>query len=500
MRILRGLAFGIGAFVMVVVFAFSIVFTLRWIQVKTFPSPPDAEHQVQKDEYLAAIRESPRGVKRDRPNFVVIFFDDLGYGDLSSYGSQLIDTPRIDRLAEEGVRMTNFYSASSVCTPSRAALLTGRYPVRSLTSTHVFFPDETTIGTLRRMAGYGNELPRDEITVAEALQAAGYATGMIGKWHLGAMPGHRPNDFGFESYYGVHWSNDMVPLHLYRNDEIVIEDTTVHANAMGAFRDEDVPAASGEAVDQAKLTGLYTEEAIRFIEEHQDQPFFLYLAHTFPHVPHFADPAHAGDSDGGIYGDVVEDLDRSTGAIADAIDRLGLGESTLLLVTSDNGADYGGDPGPLRGRKGDTYEGGQRVPMIARWTGGIAPGQTTDAMGMNIDFFPTLLGLADVGLPTDRVIDGRDLTAVWEEGAPSPHEFLYYFPTVGQAPDAVRDPRFKYLRETGDPGRSKPTLTQLGADAENHNLIRRYPAEATKLADALASMTVQVDENPRGWR
>lgn len=497
MRALRGLALAIGFLVLTALAALAVVLAGRWAQVTTFPSAPDAPHEVEKEEYLASIR----AVDESRaPNFVVIFFDDLGYGDLSSYGNRLIDTPRIDRLADEGIRMTEFYSASSVCTPSRAALLTGRYPVRSLTSTHVFFPDEMPLGTLRRMAGYANDLPRDEITVAETLRAAGYATGMIGKWHLGALPGHWPNDFGFDFYYGVHWSNDMTPLHVYRNDEIEIEDTSVHDNGLGAFRDEDVPAVGGSAVDQTSLTRSYTDEAIGFIEAHRDEPFFLYVAHTFPHVPHFADPEHAGESEGGIYGDVVEDLDRSTGAIVDAIDRLGLGERTLVLVTSDNGADYGGSPGALRGRKQETYEGGHRVPMIARWSGVLPAGQTSDAMAMNIDFFPTLLGLVGVTLPTDRIIDGRDLRSVWERGAPTPHEYLYYFPAFGEDPDAVRDQRFKYLRDTGDQGRSKPALAEIGRDAESHNLIRRYPAEAKKLADALAGMTARVEENPRGWR
>lgn len=497
MRLLGKVALGVGWLVLAVWLAAVLVVFGRWVQVKLAPSAPDEEHGAEKAAYLESIQPLRVG---ESPNFVVIFFDDLGYGDLSSYGNRLIDTPRIDRLADEGVRMTDFYAASPVCTPSRAALLTGRYPVRSLTHTHVFFPDEMPIGTLRRMAGYSNELPADEITVAEALGAAGYATGMIGKWHLGALPGHWPNDFGFDSYFGVHWSNDMTPLHVYRNAEIEIEDTRVVENGLGAFRDEDVVLEEPGDVDQSQLTRLYTDEAIRFIEQHRDEPFFLYLAHTFPHVPHFADPEHAGESDGGIYGDVVEDLDRSTGEIVDAIDRLGLAEETLVVVTSDNGADYGGSPGVLRGRKGETYEGGQRVPFIARWPGRIPPGQTTDAMAMNIDLFPTLLGLAGIALPTDRVIDGRDVRGVWEDGAASPHSFLYYFPTVGSEPDAVRDGRFKYLRETGDQGRSKPALTRLARDAESHNLIRRYPEEARRLAEALDGMTSEVDANPRGWK
>ncbi|MDG2303255.1 MAG: sulfatase [Candidatus Binatia bacterium] len=497
MRFARWLAMGLGWAVLVSLTAAVLVFAGRWVQVKLFPAPPEVVHGAEKAEYLAGLEPVD---PQQAPNFVVIFFDDLGYGDLSSYGNQLIDTPRIDRLAQEGVRMTSFYSASPVCTPARAALLTGRYPVRSGTAAHVFFPDSMPLGTLRRMGGYPNELSKDEITVAEALGAAGYATGMIGKWHLGALPDYWPNDFGFDSYYGVHWSNDMMPLHVYRNAEIEIEDTTDTSNPLGAFRDEDDKFERTEGVDQTQLTRLYTEEAIQFIEQHREEPFFLYLAHTAPHVPHFADPEHAGESEGGIYGDVVEDLDRSTGAIVDAIDRLGLADRTLVIVTSDNGPDYDGSPGGLRGRKGETYEGGQRVPLIARWPGSIPPGQTTDAMGMNIDLFPTLLGLAGLTAPSDRVIDGRDLASVWESGAPSPHPFLFYFPVMSEDPDAVRDARFKYLAETGQPGRSKPTLTLVATDAENHNLILRHPEEGKRLAGALDEMRAEVETNPRGWR
>jgi arylsulfatase A-like enzyme len=498
MRILRSFAHGVGWLVVAVVVGGLVLIGGRWVQVKLRPGAPPAPHLEQKQEYLASIE--PVDVQR-APNVVIIFFDDLGFGDLSVYGNQLISTPHIDALAEQGLRMTQFYSASPVCTPSRAALLTGRYPVRTGTHTHVFFPDEMPLGTLRRMMGYPNELPRDEITLADALGAAGYATGMIGKWHLGGRAGHLPRDFGFDSYFGVLWSNDMQPLHVFRNESIEIEDTTSPGDPLlGSFRDEEVEVIREGGVDQAGLTRLYTEEAISFIEDHRNEPFFLYLAHTFPHVPHFADPAHAGRSAGGLYGDVVEDLDRSTGAIVDAIDRLGLGPRTLIVVTSDNGADYGGHPGPLRGRKGETYEGGQRVPLVARWSGTIAPGGVRDAMAMNIDLFPTVLGLAGVAPPRDRIIDGRDLAPTWTRAQQGPHEYLFYFPVTGRRPDAVRDRRFKYLEESGDLGRSRPHLTLLDRDAENHDLRTLYPQEETRLATALEAMAEEIQENPRGWR
>jgi arylsulfatase A-like enzyme len=495
---MRGVATGLGGLFLVLVGVAVLGLGLRWLQVEFFYEPLGGERVDEKKAYLDGIElANPERA----PNFVVVLFDDLGWGDLSSYGNQLIRTPRIDQAAAEGLLMTDFYSASPVCTPSRAALLTGRYPVRSRTHNHVFFSETSPIATARKMLGVGNELPRDEILLPEVLGAAGYATGMIGKWHLGERPGHLPNDFGFQDYYGVLTSNDMQPLHVYRNSQIELRDETPRIN-MGAFRDEDSDVEM-RGVDQRSLTRRYTEEAIRFVEENRDGPFFLYFAHSFPHVPHFADPEHAGESPGGIYGDVVEDLDRSTGALLDAIERLGLERDTLVLITSDNGADYNGSPGFLRGRKGDVLEGGQKVPMIVHWPGRVGAGRVTDAMAMNIDLFPTLLSLAGVPLPQDRVVDGRDLSALLtgEQEDTSPHELLFYFPVLrGSAPAAARNARFKYLASTGDTGRDKATLTDVHLDQENHNLIRRYPEEASLLGEAVDSFSAELVENPRGWR
>jgi arylsulfatase A-like enzyme len=220
-------------------------------------------------------------------------------------------------------------------------------------------------------------------------------------------------------------------------------------------------------------------------------------------VPHFPDSEHEGESPGGIYGDVVEDLDRSTGALLDALDRLDLERETLVLITSDNGADYNGSPGFLRGRKGEVYEGGQKVPMIARWPGRVVPGRVSDAMAMNIDLFPTLLSLAGVPLPPDRVIDGRDLSGLLTAAgeAVSPHDLLFYFPVIrGAAPAGVRSARFKYLTSTGDTGRDKAILTDVHRDQEGHNLIRRFPDEGARLGEAVASFGAELAENPRGWR
>ncbi|MCP3983392.1 MAG: sulfatase [bacterium] len=494
-RVFGRVAAGLGGLLLVVLGIAVVALGLRWVQVWLFYVPMGSEHASEKAAYLATI---PEVDPADAPNFVVIFFDDLGWGDLSSYGSQLIRTPHIDRAAAEGLRMTDFYSASPVCTPSRAALLSGRFPVRSGTHNHVFFPEGSLLGTFRKMAGVGNEIATDEILLPEALLAAGYTTGMIGKWHLGDRPGHLPNDFGFQEYVGVHFSNDMQPLHLFRNDEIEIRDETPLVDR-GSFRDEDADVEM-VGMDQRKLTRRYTEEAISFLERHQDRPFLLYLAHTAPHVPHFADPEHAGSSEGGIYGDVVEDLDRSTGDVLAALDRLGLTENTLVLITSDNGADYNGSPGNLRGRKGEVLEGGQRVPMIARWPDRIPAGRVSGEIAMNIDIFPTLLALAGVPLPEDRIVDGTDLSELFEKGAPSPHDLLFYFPTLGGEPAGARDARFKYLASTGDLGRDKPMLSDIHRDQEGHNLIRRFPEDGKRLGGAVARMKEEIESNPRGWR
>ena len=493
-RLIRALAAIIGYGTLLLVALAVLALGLRFLQIRFFYTPLPEPHAVQKADYLAGL---PAVDPERAPNFVIILFDDLGWGDLSSYGSALIRTPRIDAIAAEGVRLTDFYSASPVCTPSRAALLTGRFPPRTRTDRHVFFPDDSLIGIARKMLGAANELPRDEISIAEVLRAGGYRTGMIGKWHLGERDGHRPLDFGFEEWFGVLFSNDMQPLDLWRGDAVAELDTTTR-QPLGSYRHEDAEIAE-RGTDQSRLTERYTQEAVDFIERHADEPFLLYVAHTFPHVPHFASPGHVGLSPGGLYGDVVEDLDRSTGAIVDAIDRMRLSANTIVFVTSDNGADYNGSPGGLRGRKGDITEGGQRVPMIVRWPGRIPLGAVSAEMAMSTDLFPTLLALADLPLPRDRVIDGLDIAPMLEGRTGSPHRALYYFPVFDSLPGAVRSARFKYLLSTGDQGRDRPHLSRIDGDAEAHELSRLHPAEARSLAEALQSKRREVAENPRGW-
>jgi arylsulfatase len=300
------------------------------------------------------------------PNVVLIFCDDLGYGDLGCYGSRL-RTPNIDRLAEEGVRFTNFYSGNPVCSPSRAALMTGRYPVRAGVP-KVLFPYDA--------AG----LPDSEVTLAQVLKKKGYATKCVGKWHLGHNPRYLPMNRGFDSYFGIPYSNDMNPRWLMEDAKVVEEQATLET-----------------------LTPRYTEKAVQFIEAGKGKPYFLYMPHTYPHIPLAASPRFRGKSPHGIYGDVIEEIDWSVGQILDAVRRTGAVDNTLVIFTSDNGPWYQGSPGRLRGRKGSTWEGGQRVPFIARFPNRIPKGKTTAAIGSNMDVFPTVARLCDARAPPNKV-------------------------------------------------------------------------------------------------
>ncbi len=320
----------------------------------------------------------------ERPNIVIIFADDLGYGDLSCYGHPTIRTPHLDRMAGEGMRFTQFYSAAPICTPSRAALLTGRLPIRNgmCGGRGVLFPDST------------GGIAEEEITLAEVLKERGYATGCVGKWHLGHLPQYLPTRNGFDSYYGIPYSNDMKPCPLLENERTVEE-----------------PA------DQTTLTRRYTEQAVKFIRDHRDGPFFLYMPHTFPHVPLFASKESAGRSERGLYGDVVEELDDSVGAVLDTIRNLNIADRTFVFFTSDNGPwlikdAHGGSAGLLKEGKGSTWEGGMREPAIAWWPGKIPAGVITTELGATMDLFTTAVLLAGGEVPSDRVIDGVDLRGV----------------------------------------------------------------------------------------
>jgi len=341
------------------------------------------------------------------PNYILIFCDDLGYGDLGCYGSKKNRTPRIDQLAQEGMRFSDFYSSSPVCTPSRASLMTGCYARR--------------VGMHEDFTGHWVLIPRsrrglnpDELTLPEALKTKGYATACIGKWHLGDQSPHLPSSHGFDEYYGIPYSNDMQskgrgdpPLPLVKQEQVI-----------------EAPA------NQATLTQRYTREAVNFIERNRKRPFFLYLPHTFPHLPLFASKDFYGKSANGRYGDSVEEIDWSTGQILDALKKYGLEKNTLVIFTSDNGSNgrNGGSNAPLSGRKGSTMEGGMRVPMIARWPRRISAGNICSELASTMDFLPTFCAFSEARLSQNK-IDGFDISPLLldQKGATSQYEAYYYY-------------------------------------------------------------------------
>jgi len=443
------------------------------------------------------------------PNIIIINADDLGYGDLGCYGGSAIKTPNIDRLAGEGVRFTDFCSCNALCSPSRFGLLTGRYPQRA--GMHwVLFPEKRPFKRRATLAlgkiaekidivdmGAFSEvdgMPDDEITLAEALKKMHYRTGMVGKWHLGDFvekPEYNPLKHGFDSYFGVPYSNDMHPYPLCRDEEVL----------------------EANIEDQSKLTGLYTSEAIEFIEKSNDNPFFFYFAHTFPHQPLFASEDFHGKSTGGRFGDTVEEIDWSVGQILDCLERNGLADNTLIFFTSDNGPWYEGNPGGLRGRKGQSYEGGFRVPMLARWPGRISAESLCGEPSMNIDLFPTCVAIAGAEPPTDRVIDGKNIHGLLTgEEEESPHEALFFY--HHDRLEAVRAGKWKYYREINTYVYPKPLDRRIAAAAEgppylydleqdpseSYNLYGNFPEVGHKLSGMMDEWEKSLKSDPKGWR
>lgn len=377
-----------------------------------------------------------KNLETAKTNFIIIFADDLGYGDLSSYGHPTIKTPHLDQMAIEGQRWTNFYVASSVCTPSRAALLKGRLPFRS-GMTNVLFSNSK------------NGLPQKEITLAEQLKTAGYATACIGKWHLGDQKKFLPTEHGFDYYFGIPYSNDMdLPEWVntngtnywkFWNDPKNLDSNNFNVPLLRNMEVIERPA------NQTTLTQRYTEETSNFIKENKNQPFFIYLAHTMPHVPLFASKAFSGKSDRGLYGDVVEEIDYSVGQILNTLKKEGLAENTLVVFTSDNGPwkqfkENGGSAGPLKGGKGSTWEGGVRVPTIFWSPKKIKKGMVTH-LGTTMDLFPTFSRIAGVAVPTDRKMDGYDLSPSLFQLQKNKRESVYYY--RGENLFAIRNGKYK---------------------------------------------------------
>ena len=419
------------------------------------------------------------------PNFVVIFCDDLGYADLGCFGAKQIKTPNIDQMATEGMRLTSFYSTSGVCSPSRSSLLTGCYPRR--VNMHVNHRNLCVLFPADRKG-----LNPDETTISEVLKAKDYATICVGKWHVGDHPNFLPHKQGFDSYFGIPYSNDMnrkeVPLPLVRNERVI-----------------EAP------VDQPMITPRYTKEVVQFIYGNKDKPFFIYLPHTFPHVPLFASSRFKGKSERGRYGDTIEEIDWSTGEILKALKDTGLDEQTLVIFTSDNGSQQKGSNLPLRGRKGQTWEGGQRVPCVARWPDKIPKGSQSSEISSTLDLLPTFAKLAGAKLPANP-IDGHDMSPILlgKEGAKSAHEAFYYY-QMDQL-QCVRSGKWKLhlalvskKRNWGKPeGKVPLQLFDLEADiGETTNVSADHPVVVKRLldlADKARGELGDVDQPGKGQR
>ena len=374
-----------------------------------------------------------------RPNIIVILTDDLGYGDLGCYGSQTIATPRLDRMAKEGVRFTDFYVAAPFCSPSRAAMLTGRLPARCGVP-YVLFPTEHT------------GLPPGEMTLAELLKPVGYAPSFVGKWHLGWRKELRPLPQGFDEFFGLLHTNDA--------EEWKVGDAFRQLSMFEPLTLRDGERVVESPVDQSTLTQRYTRRAMDFIRRNQSRPFLLYLSHTMPHIPQYASPAFAGKSKDGIYGDAIEELDWSTGELLDLLHTLRIAERTLVIFTSDNGANvrsakpnpnarfpgrsFGGSNAPLRAGKGTTFEGGIRVPCIAWWPGTISAGRTEATPASAMDFFPTFARLANATVPPGLTLDGADISPLLkgQSSSADPRMLFHYF---GVQLQAVRQGPWKLI-------------------------------------------------------
>src|SRR5688500_18981804 len=424
------------------------------------------------------------------PNIILVVADDMGWGDVGAYGHPTIRTANLDRLAVEGQKWTTFYSGAPYCTASRAGLLTGRLPVRSGMASEartVLFPDSV------------GGLPQSEATIPEILKARGYATAMMGKWHLGHLPRHQPEKHGFDLYFGIPYSNDM---------DATLPDGPAKNALIRTPKDEyfNVPVFSGGQVverpaHQETLTRRYIDKSIAFIRANRERPFFLYLAHHAPHVPLFAHDDHEGHSARGAYGDVVEEIDDGVGRLRAALAEMGLERNTLLIFTSDNGPwlaqkDHGGTAGPLRDGKGTTFEGGVRVPALFLWPGTVKPGVVGE-MGAFFDLLPTFAALASAPLPADRVLDGGDLGPVLRGTGRSPRREYFYY--RGATLQAVRSGPYKAHFVTRLEGHDqsphtieRPWLYNLDQDPEE-----RYDIAIEK-PEVVAALRWLADDHKRG--
>jgi arylsulfatase A len=427
---------------------------------------------------------APEKSKTAKPNFIIILADDMGYGDVGIFGHPTIKTPNLDKMAYEGQKWTNFYVAAPVSTPSRAGLLTGRLPVRSGMCGN-------TKNVLLPWSKGG--LPENELTIASALKTAGYATACIGKWHLGNLPRYAPNAHGFDYFFGI-----------LCNDWEVTTSAQKNSKSMKGF---NIPLMRNSEfiktpVDQTTITKRYTREAIEFIKQNKEKPFFLYLAHAMPHIPLLRSREFENKSLRGIYGDVIEELDWSVGEIMKSLKENGLDENTLVVFTSDNGPwlicqNQGGSAGLLKGGKDSTWEGGMREPTIMSWPGKLKPGVIMD-MATTMDLLPTFASLADVTLPKDRIYDGYDISPVLFGTGKDPRDIVYYYRDTQVY--AIRKGNFKahfmthygYDRENANV-ENPPLLYNLSIDpSEKYNVADKYPEVIAEIKKILIKQQASV--------
>ena len=429
-----------------------------------------------------ARNASGRKAAAGKPNVVLIFTDDQGYQDVGCFGSPSISTPNLDRMAAEGMRFTDFYSAASICSPSRAALLTGCYPPR-VGITKVLFPRDN-IG-----------LNPDEVTIADVLKAQGYATTCIGKWHLGHLPEFLPTSNGFDSYLGIPYSNDMDPVKgKNRNLDRAWRQKDISPWNVPLMRDEEIIEQPAE---QTKLIDRYTQEAVGFIRDHRNEPFFLYLPHTMPHIPMFVSDRFYVEDPHKAYKATIEQIDWSVGQVLDTLKEVGVDRDTLVIFTSDNGPwlsmkHHGGCALPLRDGKFSVYEGGMREPCIMRWPGRIPAGKVCREVSATIDLLPTLARLTGGRLPADRVIDGRDIWPLMagEPGASTPHEAYYFY--RGNNLQAIRSGNWKLVRQ------KEPELYDLEQDiGEKQNVADEHPDIVQRLTDMMTVFDRQLKASAR---
>jgi arylsulfatase A len=466
-------------------------------------------------KYISSIEKLDEKQKANAPNIIFILMDDLGWGDLSCFGSKAISTPNIDKMAKDGVVMENCYSSSPICSPSRFGFLTGRYPCRGFIES-VFFPtvefDEKYYASreyemaeeinedgnlnpilLDILSKIGNRnknvfgIMPDEITISEILNARGYKTGMFGKWHLGDESPYLPNDNGFDYFYGAHYSNDMYPYHFWRNKDIAVE----------------------APFNLDNITELLNTEFHSFIKDNKDEPFFAYYASPWPHHPLHSGEKFKGTSKAGVYGDCIEEFDAGIGDLFELLENEGILDNTMIVFTSDNGPWHQGSPGLHRGRKGNSFDGGQVVPTICYWKNKFSK-STVKSQAMNIDFMPTFCELTGVKLPKDRIIDGRSiLPLLLGKTTESPHEHLIYIDSGASENQGfgVRScDNFKYYKATNSENATYKMmkihsfLFDLNNDVdESYDVKSLYPLKYAELKVHLDEFNRSIIKNPRGW-